>query len=897
MMADGSNYKLTLEELKLREQIKDAVKDATQSLDSFADAQKTIVKNYKLMQALSLEISQNQAKIEALEQRRLNVTQDIQEQIDAEIEALKAVNTQNRQNLALYQGINKELAKKRNFLKAIGGDILEAAKAVKDYFVPGLSEAFRKFLELDAIAHKTANTIGFQGDKFKLMEGNISAVQESYYNMGFDLDDAYKTQSALSEATGRQAMLSVNAAKALTETAKITGMLADELGTVVGEMEAFGYGAETASNFILNLSSESAQMGLNSAKVLKSFQTNLGLLNKLNFKAGVKGLAEMAKFSEKFKISMQSVAAVAEKVFRPEGAIEAAAQLQVLGGSLAALGDPFQLMYKARNAPEELAKSLTKAAVASATINEKGEIQVNANELDRLREAASALNMDYSELVETAKQGAKISKLEGLLGGKGLDSKTMDALVGAANLTEKGGFITIKGQEIELTKLTKTQIDLFKQETLKREELAKKAKSIEDDFNAIKNEIMIALVEVFKGIDWKSIIGTLRSIGTFIKDAILWMKDTFGSTGTLIGGLMLYFGAKAAWYYYLAVKLGTVAGGIISTQMEAAGATIAAQITAAMRSGGVVGGAMNAGSQGLAQMKGSAAMTTASGQAAKNTGIGNFMNSLGSAVKILAVAGAMYILAEALIKFNEVNWTSLIKAGVAMIGFGIGLQFLEPILAEFAALSVSGLGWAGVGLILAFGAAMLMIGGAVYLASSGLAILVDSFTKMFSVIGENGAGLFLAGLGFLALSSGIGILTISLIAMGAASLLALPGLLILGGVTSMLVSTAESLNAIGGSKGLTETINAINSVNEDKLEALKSLANWMALLGGTTTIKFDETLEVGGQIVLRGEGTLSGIKEKLLSDSDFMSNLKDKIISRSYADRNGGKAGSYNKFA
>jgi hypothetical protein len=133
--------------------------------------------------------------------------------------------------------------------------------------------------------------------------------------------------------------------------------------------------------------------------------------------------------------------------------------------------------------------------------------------------------------------------------------------------------------------------------------------------------------------------------------------------------------------------------------------------------------------------------------------------------------------------------------------------------------------------------------------------------------------------------------------MGAASILALPGLLILGGVTSMLVNTAESLNAVGGSNGLKESIKAINSVDQDKLDALKSLTTWMALLGGTTTIKFDESLTVDGEIAIKGEGTLSGVKEKILTDSEFISKLKNAIIGKSFSDRNGGKAGAYNKFA
>ena len=126
---------------------------------------------------------------------------------------------------------------------------------------------------------------------------------------------------------------------------------------------------------------------------------------------------------------MQDVASVADKVFRPEGAIEAAAQLQVLGGSLAAMGDPFQLMYKARNSPEELAKSLSKAVTASATFNSTTkEYEVNAYELDRLREAAQGLGLDYTKLAEAAKQGAKLRTFGELLGGKGLNPEEIEAI-------------------------------------------------------------------------------------------------------------------------------------------------------------------------------------------------------------------------------------------------------------------------------------------------------------------------------------------------------------------------------------------------------------------------------------------------------------------------------------
>jgi hypothetical protein len=165
--------------------------------------------------------------------------------------------------------------------------------------------------------------------------------------------------------------------------AKRTGMAETEIAGLVGQMEAFGMGTQGSAEMIKGIADMSDKMGVNTAKVVKKVQQNLGLLNKLSFKGGVKGMAQMAAYSEKYKLSMEAVAGFAEKVFRPEGAIDAAANLQVLGGSLAQMGDPFQLMYQARNAPEEFAKNITKAAAASAEFDKKtGEFKERLEAID-----------------------------------------------------------------------------------------------------------------------------------------------------------------------------------------------------------------------------------------------------------------------------------------------------------------------------------------------------------------------------------------------------------------------------------------------------------------------------------------------------------------------------------
>ena len=67
------------------------------------------------------------------------------------------------------------------------------------------------------------------------------------------------------------------------------------------------------------------------------------------FNGGIKGLRTMAADAVRLKLDIEGIAGLADKVMRPEGAVETAALLTTMGGEFAKLGDPFQLMFKARN--------------------------------------------------------------------------------------------------------------------------------------------------------------------------------------------------------------------------------------------------------------------------------------------------------------------------------------------------------------------------------------------------------------------------------------------------------------------------------------------------------------------------------------------------------------------
>ena len=91
---------------------------------------------------------------------------------------------------------------------------------------------------------------------------------------------------------------------------------------------------------------DSQKIGLNSSKVIKTLSSNMKSMQSYSFAGGVKGMTNMAKQAVKMRLDVSDVLGMADKFYQPEAAIEAAANLQMLGGDSAeACGDPFETMY------------------------------------------------------------------------------------------------------------------------------------------------------------------------------------------------------------------------------------------------------------------------------------------------------------------------------------------------------------------------------------------------------------------------------------------------------------------------------------------------------------------------------------------------------------------------
>ena len=237
----------------------------------------------------------------------------------------------------------------------------------------------------------------------------------------------------------------------LVEVQKLFGESAAEIFAVYSDL---GVSFKGTSDSIERIGIESNKIGVNYSKVIKELRNNIGLIDRMSFAKGKRGLEEMAKLAVKTKISMQTVAQLVDKLYDGgiEGAIEMGSRLQMLGGEAAKLGDPLELMYL-RGRPEELQKRIAGMAKEFATFNkDTGEIGFSTLGMERMRKIAKELGMDYEELAKSSKRWRKEaeikSKFDFSIRGKGDFDEILTKVAGIAEFdTNVSDWVVKIGEE------------------------------------------------------------------------------------------------------------------------------------------------------------------------------------------------------------------------------------------------------------------------------------------------------------------------------------------------------------------------------------------------------------------------------------------------------------------
>lgn len=389
--------------------------------------------------------------------------------------------------------------------------------------------------------------------------GAVASETSKYgMNLGQTTDLMGKLSSEL--RTTNFGVLS-EAAKDLAAMQKATGLNADETARLAKEYVKFGGTAKQMTEDAAATMNDARAYGVSGVEVMQEMSKNMSRMRQMGFVGGEASLRRMVLESKRLGMSVDNVFDTAEKARNIEGAMEMAAELQLAGGSFAAI-DPMQLLSAARKGPEELQKILGQMGKDIGHFDEKtGKYEFDPVDTDRLRMVADATELEMDDLQNMISQNAmdneKMELLPPGLFGANLTDEQKAFIMQATNV--KDGKLNVNaGVEglDDFANMNQKQIQaVIDEEKKKKETLEKQAEqnqSLMDSVTALKASFINLLVPFLQ-----PIIETLTGF-------VQWLIEMPNSLKIVIGGFLaaaaILFGPAKAFINGIAQAKGFQAG-------------------------------------------------------------------------------------------------------------------------------------------------------------------------------------------------------------------------------------------------------------------------------------------------------------------------------------------------
>ena len=344
-------------------------------------------------------------------------------------EELNAINGQlnllRNQRINLVNNINSG-----NSLKSVTNDLSIAVSKIKDFYstVKSLDDPWAK---ADHAASKFTKTVGGTKAAMDALRSNTidNVAKGIATNFNVSMEELVKAQTDYINGIGRNISID-NVAKeslaAIASFSESTGI--DGLG-LAAQFENFGIGIEKTGDHLGKMFSDASKSGINLNKYADNVAKNIKIAQNYTFKDGIKGLESMAKKATAIKLDMQQIANFADKVNTVEGAIEASAKIQVLGGPFAAMSDPMGMLNEALNDIEGLGDRQIKLLSQFGHLNKAtGEVTVGSFDKYRIKAYAEATGQDYSALMEQVHTATKRREIDKQIESSARASKFDDEL-------------------------------------------------------------------------------------------------------------------------------------------------------------------------------------------------------------------------------------------------------------------------------------------------------------------------------------------------------------------------------------------------------------------------------------------------------------------------------------
>jgi hypothetical protein len=380
----------------------------------------------------------------------------LKEQIELNEEIRKGQNRINADlmdNAQQWKGISEYMKGSSNVMAAYGNMVINAGQRMATFVVDT-----RKQYET---SEKMAESFKKASLNMGLTVGQSKAMSETFKNavpyaerLGLHAADLEEIYSSLASSSGRIQFLSTDELEKLTMMSKAFKLSTQEAGEMADRFQLMGINIQKSYEVLEESFQESRKLGLNSQKVMDVLQSNFASMQRMSFKGGVKAMTQMAKLAVDMRMDVSDMLGMADKFYNPEAAIEAAAELQLMGGDIAAaFGDPFEVMYLARNKPEELAQKVADMTENMVTFNEEtGQYDLPAEARQQLTFMADKLGLAKDNVIDMAFQTSKLKDVKNAFGGSTMFTEDEQSAIAQMATFDKntGWTVTVGDEELGL---------------------------------------------------------------------------------------------------------------------------------------------------------------------------------------------------------------------------------------------------------------------------------------------------------------------------------------------------------------------------------------------------------------------------------------------------------------
>jgi hypothetical protein len=731
---------------------------------------------------------QQQIRLE-LVQQTLDLTEAEKKEVLGIVEAEKEYNNQ------LQKAVDKRQ-------KAV-----DAARGLVGF----LKQGWDYLQQSDKVIRQTILNLGMSGQKAEMMRASFEQSLGYVTRLGGTIEDVQGIMTGYAEETGRARVLSAEMVKDITEIGKGTGLGIEQATRLGAQFEIMGFDARTTNEYVQGVVDTTERMGVNTTKVLKSVNDNFKKLNTYTFQQGVKGFAQMAAYAEKFRVDIGQALNAADVSRTLEGAIDLAANLQIMGGEFAKT-DPFEMLFLSRNDPAKFTEKITEMTKGVVTFRKMAdgsfEKFISPADRDRLAAVAKSLGMEASALTEMAERQADIQKMRQQMAGMGLSTKEKEILEGAAIFNKENGRFEVQlgGQMRDIATLTKEQANSFAKEQVLLKDRAKQAMTFDETFKATINLLKASLLPILKAVN-----GLLIKVQPLV-DKLLKFVSGSGGWAKAFGILVVAAGAwkTASFLINKATDNWVKTGSVMAKQTGAPttkfGTFMRGSTTATETTGGAAKGI--------------------SGKAMAGVGAGVGAAALGVGAGIGAAAAGISLLAKAMSGLDK-DQAEVLKSIVNTIGLFVGIGAVAAgvmmIFSTAAAAAAPGL--------YAFGGAIALVGAGVGIAAAGIGVMGMGLAKLVTASKDAGKDMPIVAKGIvdiaaamatagLTLGGGIG-MAIAVNAIGKSAF----------NISKVSTSLASIKTSLSGGKedfiAVKEAIESISKMNVRGGGALADLANMM----------------------------------------------------------------------